>query len=81
MRTTVNIDDALLDEVKQCAAREGRSIGPVINDALREHLARRRAKTAPARRDPIVTFRGNGVRPGVHLDCMAELLDILDGTA
>ena len=80
MRTTVNIDDALLAEVRQRAASEGRNIGAVINDALREELARRRARPKPSEREPIVTFRGNGVRPGVNLDCMSELLDIMDGT-
>ena len=80
MRTTLNIDDALLAEARQLAARERRDIGAVINDVLREHFARQKAKTPPARKEPIVTFRGNGVRPGVNLDCMSELLDILDGT-
>lgn len=80
MRTTVNIDDALLAEAKERAIREGRSVGAVINDALREYMARRRAGSAPVRKEPVLTFRGNGVRPGVNLDCMSELLDIMDGT-
>jgi Arc/MetJ family transcription regulator len=81
MRTTVNIDDALLAEVRQRAASERRNIGAVINDALRENLARRQARPTPSGRESLVTFRGNGVRPGVNLDCTSELLDIMDGTA
>jgi hypothetical protein len=76
MRTTVNIDEALLAEVRQRAASEHRSIGAVINDALREDSARRRARPTPSEREPLVTFRGNGVWPSVNLDCMSELLDI-----
>jgi len=81
MRTTVNIDSALLEAVKLRAAREGRKIGAVINDVLREDLARHRARSAPARQEPLITFRGNGVKPGVNLDCMSELLDIMDGVS
>ena len=79
MRTTVNLDDALLAEARQRAARERRDIGAIINDALRENFARQKAKSPPARKEPVITFRGNGVRPGIHLDCMSELLDIMDG--
>ncbi|MFT4289100.1 ribbon-helix-helix protein, CopG family [Nocardioides sp.] len=38
MRTTVNIDDQLLAAVKVEAARGHRTIGSVIEDALRAHL-------------------------------------------
>ena len=79
MRTTVNINDALLAEAKERANREGRSIGAIINDALREDVARRAARNAPAQREPVITFRGNGVRPGGNLDSMSELLDTMDG--
>lgn len=81
MRTTVNIDDALLAEARERAARERRDIGSVINEALRENFARQKAKPSPARKEPVVTFRGNGIRPGVNLNCMSELLDIMDGTS
>jgi Arc/MetJ family transcription regulator len=80
MRTTVNIDDAFLAEARQRAARERRDIGSIINEALRENFARRKAKAPLLRKERLITFRGNGVRPGVHLDCMSELLDIMDGT-
>jgi len=36
MRTTINIDDALLAQAKQVAARTGRSLTDVVEDALRE---------------------------------------------
>jgi hypothetical protein len=81
VRTTLNIDDVLLAEVKQRAAREGRKISAVVNDVLREDIAGRRAKTRHPRRIRLTTFCGDGVRPGVHLDCMSELLDIMDGVS
>ncbi|HEV3496005.1 MAG TPA: PIN domain-containing protein [Actinomycetes bacterium] len=34
MGTTINIDDALLAEAKQAAARTGRSLTAVVEDAL-----------------------------------------------
>lgn len=79
MRTTVNIDDALLSAVRQRAARENCSVGTVINDALRAEMAVQKDKSAAERKTRLVTFHGDGVRSGVHLDSMAELLDIMDG--
>ena len=79
MRTTVNIDSALLDELRQRSAREGKSLGALISDALRAELGRCRGKRSSRSRKPIITFRGKGVRPGVNLDSMSELLDVMDG--
>ena len=47
MRTTVNIDEHLLAEAKVLAARQRRSLGEIIDDALRVTLAR---TTEPKRR-------------------------------
>jgi hypothetical protein len=40
VRTTVNIDDHLLAGAKILAAREHRTLGEIIDDALRATLAR-----------------------------------------
>jgi hypothetical protein len=40
MRTTIRLDDDLLLEIKQLAARSGKTLTSVIEDALREMLAR-----------------------------------------
>jgi len=77
MRTTVNIDDALLKELRQRSAREGRSLGAVISDALRAGLTRRQSREPSKRADALITFRGKGVRPGVNLDSMSDLLDVM----
>jgi len=81
MRTTIRLDDALFAEVKAEAARTGRTMTEVIQDALRESLARR-ARGGPARRPvDLPTFRGRGLRPGVDLDSSAQLLELMEGAA
>jgi len=78
MRTTLNIDETLLADFKQLAARSHRSLSSVIQDALRETLATRAKRDARAPVD-LPVFRGaGGVLPGVDLDSNAALLDLMD---
>jgi hypothetical protein len=77
MRTTVRLDEHLLGEVKQLAAGRGKTLTSMIEEALREMLARRKQSPAvPARAFP--TWGAGGLRPGVDLDNSAALLDLLD---
>ena len=78
MRTTVRLDDPLLAEAKQYAAETGRTLTALIEDALREALARRR-QTVKRRKVHLPVFRGKGVQPGVDLDNSAALLDLMEG--
>jgi hypothetical protein len=49
MRTTIDIDDPILREVKALHEREGRSMGAVVSELLAEALARRRSlRTRPS---------------------------------
>ncbi len=77
MRTTIRLDDQLLTEVKQLAVRSGRSLTSIIEDALRELLARQKnlAERSPVR---LTTVSGNGLVPGVDLDDSAALLDLME---
>ncbi|MGH2728620.1 MAG: DUF6364 family protein [Actinomycetota bacterium] len=77
MRTTVRLDDDLLARAKAYAARGGTSLTRVIEDALRVLLER---AEAPRQSRPfkMVTFKGNGVQPGVDLDDSAALLDRME---
>jgi hypothetical protein len=75
MRTTINLDDDLLAEAKQVAARTGRTLAAVVEDALRESLHRRH-RTA-RRTVELPTFGADGVQPGVDLDDSAALLDLM----
>lgn len=83
MRTTIRLDDELLRAAKLEAARTGRTLTALIEEALRERLARRRqASTHP--RAPLPTYSGRGLQAGVDLDDTAALVDWMergDGTA
>jgi len=46
MRTTLDIDDPILREIKAIHEREGRSMGSVVSELLAEALARRRPSRA-----------------------------------
>lgn len=76
-RTTIRLDDHLLVEVKKLAADTDRTLTAVIEDALREALARRR-KGRRSARVKLVTFKGKGLQPGVDLDSSAALLDRME---
>lgn len=79
MRTTIRLNDALLAEAKALAARSGRTLTRVIEDALRETLARGAADPGKAPELPVV--RGGRVRPGVNLDSMSDLLETMEPDA
>ena len=78
MRTTVRLDDDLLRQTKALAAQTGRTLAAVIEDALRETLARSRSRRGQPR-VVLPTFKGSGLRPGVDLDDSAGLLEIMEG--
>jgi hypothetical protein len=78
VRTTVRLDEGLMADVKRLAVDSGRTLTAVIEASLRETLARQ-AKPKKRARVRLPTFRGGGVRPGVNLDNMAALLDLMDG--
>jgi len=77
VRTTINLDDQLLADAKSLAQQSGKTLTAVIEDALRERLARRPATPAnPPTRLP--TIAGTGPLPGVDLDNSAALRDLMD---
>ena len=63
MKTTVDIPDALLDEVRKTAAREGRTMREFVEEGLRKVLAERK-KTAIFRLRK-ASFKGRGLRPEI----------------
>lgn len=76
MRTTVNIDDHLLAEAKVLAARTSRSLGAILDEALRAMF---RSNAHPQSRPSFVvpTHGTGGLLPGIDLDdkeAVAELL-------
>ena len=78
MRTTVKIDDRLLAEAKTQAAKSGRTLNAVIEDALRAALAQRQ-RGRDGRSSDLPTFRGSRLLPGVDLDDTAALLERMEG--
>jgi len=77
MRTTIRIDEELLKRAKQRALQQGKTLTAVIEDALRESLAKKKdyQKREPVR---LATFAGEGLQPGVNLDDFADLLDLME---
>ncbi len=79
MRTTVRLDDALLEQAKREAVRRGETLTSLIERGLRLVLARP-DRRAPRRHAEIPVCReGGGTLPGVDLDDSAALLDIAEG--
>lgn len=79
MRTTIRLDDELLTAAKRHAVETGRTLTAVIEDALRQALARR-ATSAPTAAVELPVARGGGVlQPGVDLDDSAALLELMEG--
>jgi hypothetical protein len=76
MRTTVRIDDDLYREVKARAARSGRTVAAVLEDAVRRGLSPA-GRTARASYTVRPTGRG-GLRAGVDLASNAALAEAMD---
>jgi hypothetical protein len=73
----VNVDDDLLLRAKELAARSRRSLGEIVDDALRVLFAAGQGATSTRDLD-LPTYGGSGLRPGVDLedkDAVAALLD------
>ena len=72
MRTTLTIEDDVLDKAKSVAERQHISFRKIINEALRAGLKK---VEAPAQRTPYRTNpRKMGVKQGRNLDNIQELL-------
>ncbi len=78
MRTTINIEDGLLEEAKILARQRKNPLGVVLNDALRLGLLRVGERTAAKSNAPLKTFRGDGLQAGVDLRNSSELLDMME---
>jgi len=67
MKTTLNIDDSVMLQLKREAARQGRTMSDLVETALRGLFRSRRGEAALP---PLPTFHGGG-----------ELVDIADRDA
>lgn len=81
MRTTVTIDDDLLAEAKVVAARTSRTLGSVIEDALRASLRRDDDAARGGGGFQLVTHGAGGLQPGVDLEDKQAMADLLGDNA
>ena len=76
MRTTIRIDDDLYREVKARAARSGRTVAAVLEDAVRNGLNPSEKRTVQP-----YTVRptgAGGLRPGVDLSSNSAVVEAMD---
>jgi hypothetical protein len=78
MRTTVTIDDALLEQARRVALERHCPLGDVIDEALRLLTYARQATATPRAKTHLRTFPGKGLLPGVDLDSSAALADLME---
>ena len=63
MKTTVEIPDALLEEARKLASREGTTVRALVEEGLRRVIAERERRGAFRLRK--ATFKGDGLQPHV----------------
>jgi hypothetical protein len=68
MRTTVDIDEAMLERAKQLALKERRTLSAVLGDALSAYLGSKRARA----KDPEFELLVRG-KPGARFPTQAEV--------
>ncbi len=77
MRTTIRMDDDLIELAKAAAAKSGRSFTRFVEDAVRHQLALEAHVDAHEEPDLLI-FAGTGLLPGVDVDSNAALLSTMD---
>ena len=77
IRTTVTLDDDVLERVKQQSRSRGQSFRETLNELLRAALTT--ADTQPRRRHFRVKPFHSGYVAGLNYDCTEALLEYLEG--
>jgi hypothetical protein len=75
MRTTLNINDALLDELKERARQEKRPMTKIIEETLRNGLSTSRSKPLKKRK---IRTHAVGIKPAYRGMSMNQLYDQLE---
>jgi len=76
VRTTLTLDDDVAAKLKAAVRRSGKPFRDVVNETLRRGLTVPRAARAPFRIQP----RSLGVRPGIQIDNVGDLLEQIEGS-
>lgn len=76
VKTTMEIDiaDVLLEAARSRAAREGRTLEDIVEEALRAYLGVRQVSSKKFRLRPCA-FHGKGLQPGVTEGRWEEIRD------
>ena len=79
MRTTVRLDDALLEQAKREASQRHETLTALIEQGLRLVLAGSRTTVKRKRVTIPVSKATGGTLPGVDLNNSAALLEMMEG--
>lgn len=77
MRTTLTLDDDLVEQLKELAQRRGTSFKRVVNELLRRGLSSPSRSTRPERAFEVKPFC-SAFRPGVDTSKLNQLADDLE---
>lgn len=77
MRTTLTLDDDVRARLEQESRRTGRPLKEVVNESLR--LGLNASQTIKPKRKFVVRARNMGLRPGLSLECIASLIEQVEG--
>ena len=77
MRTTIDINDELLQAVKVHAVETHKTLKTTVEQALRAFLTAHAGVVAAAAPPPVPVFYGQGVQPGVDLTDNATLEELM----
>jgi hypothetical protein len=77
MRTTIRLDDGLIERAKRFGLDRGKTFTTIVREALVAYLARN-DKSPRSGKVNLPTSGHGGLQPGVNLDDTANLLDIMD---
>lgn len=80
MKTTLDIDDALVARAKALAATERTTLTRLVEEGLQLRL-RGQPRTAAVRKISLPVFRGSGLLPGIDPTSNRSMLDAADDDA
>jgi hypothetical protein len=76
MRTTIDIDDPILKDLKRLQRREGKSLGRLVSDLLAQSLTS--ARSADATAAHAFKWHSQPMKAKVDLSDKHALLDVMD---
>jgi hypothetical protein len=78
MRTTITIEDSLLERARNASAERKCSLGELIEEGLRVTLREARKPAKNRSRRPFKVFKGTGARTGVDLTSNRSILEAME---